>query len=358
MLESALEMMLGRQLHDLGERLANLGLRHVVYGVVKDHFKALEASILDTLELTLQQQWSKSLRKDWEGVLKFISKGMRVGADRGLSVKRRQLELGGGPVASLRLLPITSTCDAPALQGGRFDVHKNSPKVDPPKPAPRPKFDDFLLEDCNMRKEQQQVLHSPLPKTNSEPAIHHDIATKLIVDTSPTKQTPMGQRRHTSIDLSSPSKKGIKLPKLSSSPDPKSLLLRNELLGNMGLMGPAAGYRKKAASGSSMPRSRTDRMSQSERTMSQSARMSFEQFDASTSTWPVLGLEPDPIAPMPMLGLEPDAKPVLPKRQVSPTPSKRATTAKQSNNNNNNIMVNDLVQVVQKAIIFEAMKQQ
>jgi len=55
--------------------------------------------------------------------------------------------------------------------------------------------------------------------------------------------------------------------------------------------------------------------------------LTFEQFDASTSTWPILGLEPEPPSTFnlswPMLGLEPDATPVLPRRQLSPKVTKK-----------------------------------
>lgn len=119
----------------------------------------------------------------------------------------------------------------------------------------------------------------------------------------------------------------LKLPK-ASSVDPISLLLGNELV-LVGL-GPAK------CSPTRTPKKKTSRKIQkkklvlktsSERKL-RSEVNDYDDFEASTSTWPILGLDPDPTPiSFPILGLEPDETPVIPRRQLSPKAKRKTTTA-------------------------------
>ncbi|CAJ1955631.1 unnamed protein product [Cylindrotheca closterium] len=390
MLEQALMLMLESQLYDLAEALSSLGLRHLVYGVGKEHFKVLETAVLDTLELFLPHpEWTKCLQKDWQGVLHFICKGMIVGADQGFSIKRKKRELGELSVATLRLQPTPSNSNdtsAPIIMspppacGSRFDLHVIKSPKDPPKPAMRSRFENFFEDSL-----PQTPKRSSMPKrNNSDPVLKTMIPSATLrlgrgtnspaptVTPSPSSSTTQRnnqrRRRHTSTDLlgemsavqqridrlSFPSDRSL-LDKSSSSTtsNPTSLLsLRNELCDDIGL-GPTAGrpIRKHRMSRSHPKRPLSvqkhidtalrilneqeqqeepmtpNNNNNNNKTNDNSTSMTFEQLDASTSTWPILGLEQDPPSTLntswPMLGLEQDATPVLPRRQVSPKPIKK-----------------------------------
>mmetsp|Transcript_18784 Transcript_18784/g.46537 ORF Transcript_18784/g.46537 Transcript_18784/m.46537 type:complete len:420 (+) Transcript_18784:33-1292(+) len=321
MLERAMVMMLEHKLYDLGEALASLGVRHVVYGVTKEHFKVLETAILDTLEESLGDHWTKQLRKDWEGVLKFVCTGMIVGSERGFSIKKKDRELGELSVSILRLQPTPSESSPAKVTGNRFDFsYLKSPNEGPPKPACRSRFEGFFEDSLPKTPKRRSI-----PKRNSDSGVKQ-IPSLLVLETPTRRKSP---RRHMSTSTSTDLRDAVAAAKLkvdrlilpfSPSPDPKSLLLKNEIL-DIGLGPPAAHpmIRKKRPGKKKKDRALSDEPNHHN-------SITFEQLDASTSSWPILGLDdapPTSNASWPILGLEPDATPVLPRRQLSPKLTKK-----------------------------------
>jgi hypothetical protein len=93
MLETALNLMVDNKLEDLSEALAGLGARHVKYGVQPAHYVVVEAALLRTLEIGLQDKFTASLRRHWAAVFKFVAKAMMMGAQNSLVIKRSSATL-------------------------------------------------------------------------------------------------------------------------------------------------------------------------------------------------------------------------------------------------------------------------
>ena len=141
MLETALTMMIKRELGNLSLALQSLGARHVEYGVKPPHYNIVETALLRTLQLGLggngngngdgegdegakeegeedeqpQQQggddantraitWNVQLRKDWAAIFKFIGKAMQSGATKEVQIiNERDNEENKREFATLRL---------------------------------------------------------------------------------------------------------------------------------------------------------------------------------------------------------------------------------------------------------------
>ncbi|KAL3931769.1 MAG: hypothetical protein SGBAC_011154 [Bacillariaceae sp.] len=359
-LERALVMMLKNQIYDLSETLASLGSRHAVYGVTTDHFKVLEAAVLDTLEETLlsKTKWTKTLKKDWEGVLNFLCKGMVVGAERGFSIKRKERQLGELSVATLRLKPTATvsptTSESSSSFPSRFDLIGKSIQSPLPKPSNlrRSRFDSFSssceVDDTMPRTPKR---NSALQKRNTEPVFRIPenlvlgplpstaaVATHTTIPLLSRRQT--SKRRHTSTSTNLGGAVAVVRAKVdqmtipSSPPDhSRALHLRHELF-DIGLGLPAACPIRMKRPGKKKPNNSGADTACKAQSEPKRHSINFKYVDASTSSWPILGLaQPEDAPPTfhsswPVLGLEPDATPVLPRRQLSPKVTARKKSQK------------------------------
>ncbi|KAL3932743.1 MAG: hypothetical protein SGBAC_010710 [Bacillariaceae sp.] len=108
MLEAALTMMLGKDMVSLADELSTLGGKHVTYGIQPPHYIIVESALVRTLELGLGDNFTLSLRKDWEAVFRFISRTMMMGAGiRVEIVKSQRRTAEQKKVATLRLNAIS-----------------------------------------------------------------------------------------------------------------------------------------------------------------------------------------------------------------------------------------------------------
>jgi hemoglobin-like flavoprotein len=64
------------KLEDIIDEVAKLSQRHVGYGVQEEHYIAVGAALLFTLEQGLGTQWNKELRAAWTEVYTVLSEAM------------------------------------------------------------------------------------------------------------------------------------------------------------------------------------------------------------------------------------------------------------------------------------------
>jgi hemoglobin-like flavoprotein len=104
MLQMALEMMLGDDMETLAQALAELGGRHVDYGVHPAHYSVVQTALLRTLGGALGGLWTTEVRQAWAAVFKFVSKTMMSGAGSQVQIfKERRRDTEQRKSATLRL---------------------------------------------------------------------------------------------------------------------------------------------------------------------------------------------------------------------------------------------------------------
>jgi len=75
MLDTALAM-LGPDSELLTEIMQDLGAKHVRYGVKADLFPAMGEALIATLECTLEDQFTETIKQSWEQTYKELSDDM------------------------------------------------------------------------------------------------------------------------------------------------------------------------------------------------------------------------------------------------------------------------------------------
>eukprot|EP00980_Cylindrotheca_fusiformis_P005369 scaffold1143_cov96-Cylindrotheca_fusiformis.AAC.2 len=206
-LETVFQMMKNGEFEELGEHLREIGCRHRCYGIKPSDYVLLERAFLRALEMTLNDSWTRQVRKDWTEIIRFFSQAMVIGSDYIIEIKKQERGLGELSVATLSLSVVgtakVSRCSSGSSSSSeeRFHTERTVGErrlSDPPKPAPRSMFNGFFYD--------------TLP---SVPRRHSD------ADLSKGSAREFGFC-HTPI---APGKKvkPLKLPPLS--PDPTSLLL-------------------------------------------------------------------------------------------------------------------------------------
>jgi hemoglobin-like flavoprotein len=81
-----------RNLHEsaaLEQPLRELGVRHVKYGALPEHYPLVRDALLEAIAEALGEKWTDTLRADWRAALDAVAAAMQRGA-RGL----RSLDAG------------------------------------------------------------------------------------------------------------------------------------------------------------------------------------------------------------------------------------------------------------------------
>lgn len=91
MLDHAVNM-IGPDLEPATKTLAELGAKHVAYGVLPAHYGIVGQALLHTLETALGEKWTPVVKKGWTQVYAFVSTAMIAGANRHLqkSIRRKE----------------------------------------------------------------------------------------------------------------------------------------------------------------------------------------------------------------------------------------------------------------------------
>ena len=92
MLDNAVNM-LGPDLSYLSTPLADLGAKHVGYGVLPAHYGIVGEALLHTLQTALGNAWTPTVKKEWTLVYAFLSTAMLAGANRLMDRIERQKAL-------------------------------------------------------------------------------------------------------------------------------------------------------------------------------------------------------------------------------------------------------------------------
>ena len=62
-------------------KLEELGVRHVAYRVVPEHYPAVKSALMDSLRHVLGDELTETLEMEWVNILTFITKHMQSGAE-------------------------------------------------------------------------------------------------------------------------------------------------------------------------------------------------------------------------------------------------------------------------------------
>jgi hemoglobin-like flavoprotein len=97
--------MLGPDLEIAAKVLADLGAKHVGYGVLPAHYGIVGEALLHTLETALAESWTPNVKRGWTVIYAFLSTAMLAGSNRQMDKvnrrKARSAKLNGEPAPKL-----------------------------------------------------------------------------------------------------------------------------------------------------------------------------------------------------------------------------------------------------------------
>lgn len=105
MLDAAVDM-LGPDLEVVAKVLADLGAKHVSFGVLPAHYGIVGEALMHTLQTALgEQYWTRDVKQGWTVLYAFVTTAMLAGANRRMDKlkqrKARKAKINGEPVVPL-----------------------------------------------------------------------------------------------------------------------------------------------------------------------------------------------------------------------------------------------------------------